>query len=663
MSEKFPLNDLLSPMNREERLKVQENWMRITRYLNNLQGQVNLVSGDFDLAETISQIDSAVENANTAINSFAHRGEWTATTQYYKNNTVTVSGSSYRALEDNIDIPVTNTSAWVLEAQKGEQGPQGPQPPLVNSFDSESTTEGVTAAKAKELNDKVTTVTEQLEQTTQELGQKANVSYVNQQVQASNLAYKESYATLSALQAAYPTGNQYNHVVLADGMIYTWSNNTWVNTQIQGNGTGIANNTISKEKLTHDITAGIADIVDLEDYLYAVTDKDGRLSEFVLSLEGKVPADILQAWKERMGLDKVLTEDGEISIEAITNLKIALNVLSTEFEIDSTLNPDIQWGITDKEGRLSELTLNSEGQIPSWVLNAWKARMEVSSQNSGEIVAWGDSLTAWGGYDTSYIAEVGRLSGRTVHNNGVGGEPSNTIAARQGGLVMMVNNITIPASASERVVIATANSLLTDNTGKTVSVLRQGTGGINPCYIKGVKGNLSVSQSSASSNDYTLYFQRETNGNAVVINRSTPIITDGSLKRRNDIMVIFIGQNGGYTDDNELISQIKAMVDFNTATRKEYVVLGLTSSSASHRAPLEKAMTQAFGRRYINLRAYLSTYGMEDLGLTPTQNDLSAMEQGNVPPSMLLDTVHHTDATRQLIGRLVYERMIELGIL
>ena len=65
---------------------------------------------------------------------------------------------------------------------------------------------------------------------------KASTSYVDTKTQANNLAYKESYATLSALQTAYPTGDTFNHVVLADGMIYTYANSAWTNTNVVANG-------------------------------------------------------------------------------------------------------------------------------------------------------------------------------------------------------------------------------------------------------------------------------------------------------------------------------------------------------------------------------------------------------------------------------------------
>lgn len=65
-------------------------------------------------------------------------------------------------------------------------------------------------------------------------------------IQQLSLNFKESYQTLSALQTAYPNGDNANHVVLADNMIYTYKNG-WISTGIQANGTGIADNSV-KEK-------------------------------------------------------------------------------------------------------------------------------------------------------------------------------------------------------------------------------------------------------------------------------------------------------------------------------------------------------------------------------------------------------------------------------
>ena len=86
-------------------------------------------------------------------------------------------------------------------------------------------------------------------ETTAQLAQKANQTYVDSKVQEISLSYKESYDTLALLQVAYPTGDVYNHTVLSDGMIYTYANDTWTSTGIQANGTGIAPTSVSPYQL------------------------------------------------------------------------------------------------------------------------------------------------------------------------------------------------------------------------------------------------------------------------------------------------------------------------------------------------------------------------------------------------------------------------------
>ena len=57
-----------------------------------------------------------------------------------------------------------------------------------------------------------------------------------------------------------------------------------------------------------------------------------------------------------------------------------------------------------------------------------------------------------------------------------------------------------------------------------------------------------------------------------------------------------------------------------------------------------------------------SCYGLDDLGLTATQEDLSAISEGRLPPQLLTDNVHYTTQVRQLIGDLIFRRCRELNI-
>lgn len=283
---------------------------------------------------------------------------------------------------------------------------------------------------------------------------------------------------------------------------------------------------------------------------------------------------------------------------------------------------------------------------------------EIKNNSSNEIVCWGDSLTAMGGW-TNKLAE---LSGMTVINAGVGGETSATIMARQGANCMLVNNITIPSDTTAVQIATRTEKIMTFNGKYALPLLQGGSSTINPCYIKGIKGTLSWTGSSYNDMTGVWNFTRTTAGEEVIINRPTPIITNYmKIKRTPKLMIIFIGQNGGWDTVESLIEQHKLMIDY--ANNPEYFVLGLSSGTATERAEYEKAMKNAFGRRFFSLREYLSQYGIDDLGLTPTDEDTAAMEEGKVPPQLLIDSVHYSTDTRSLIGKLIYDKLVELNIL
>ena len=272
------------------------------------------------------------------------------------------------------------------------------------------------------------------------------------------------------------------------------------------------------------------------------------------------------------------------------------------------------------------------------------------------IVCWGDSLTAGGGWTT----KLQELSGMTVYNAGTGGENVRTITARQGADVIMVNDVTIPATSTP-VTLATYASPFKTALGYTATPLLQGGAHVNPVKLGGIEGTLRWTGSSYSDTSGTWTFTRSEAGEQVVINRPTALTTAYDREKNSPhLMVIFMGQNGGYSDNEELVNLHRLMIAH--ANAKHVIVLGLSSGSATSRAEYEAAMKKAFGRYFISLREYLSQYGLADAGLTPTTADTTAMMGGTVPPQLLADNVHYTDATKTVIGNLIYKRCCELGI-
>lgn len=296
--------------------------------------------------------------------------------------------------------------------------------------------------------------------------------------------------------------------------------------------------------------------------------------------------------------------------------------------------------------------------------------INISKINGKETVnCWGDSLTRGVGVGDSYSKAFpyvlhGLLDGRKVTNCGVGGENTINIASRQGGLPNIVKPFTIPANASK------AEVKLTNIYGDSTGILLQGgsaldpttdkyvmTAQINPCSINGVEGTLTYENGK-------YYFSRSENGESVIVSRPTPLITYAMKSMRDNINIIWIGTNGGFTTSTELIECIDTMIDYMSPINKKYIVIGihhLVSTVTETFEQLEKNMTLHFGRHYINQRKYVIEYGLSDAGITPTIEDTEAISQGKIPPSLLSDVVHYNDKGYDIIANLVAERGKELG--
>ena len=317
-----------------------------------------------------------------------------------------------------------------------------------------------------------------------------------------------------------------------------------------------------------------------------------------------------------------------------------------------------------------ELYLN-EFPTQTYPLVVNKIEIFIVSKIHGKetVNCWGDSLTRGVGVGSSYSKAFpyvlyGLLDGREVINCGVGGENTINIASRQGGLSNIVKPFTIPSNASKVEVKLTniyggstgillqGGSALDPTTGKYVM-----TAQINPCSINGVEGTLTYENGK-------YYFSRSENGESVIVSRPTPLITYAMKSMRDNINIIWIGTNGGFTTSAELIECIEAMIDYMSPINKKYIVIGvhhLVSTVTETFETIEKNMAMHFGRRYINQREYMIEYGLSDAGITPTNEDTAAISQGKIPPSLLYDDVHYNDKGYNIIANLVVERGKELG--
>lgn len=310
-----------------------------------------------------------------------------------------------------------------------------------------------------------------------------------------------------------------------------------------------------------------------------------------------------------------------------------------------------------------------EHDNPQWFSNRWDFTVETMEFTDGYVIAdelkgfdpnpkkriicWGDSLTAMGGWPEKLAA----LSGLEVKNCGTGGEGSTTITARQGADCIIIDNLTIPADKTAVKVTDYATRFTTYMGHVVAPLLQSGGHHVNPCMIGDVKGELKWTGSSYNDASGIWTFTRSESGEEIVIDRPTHLTTFADREYNNgyDIHVYFIGTNDGAFDVDTMIDRLRLMIDHSKT--HEYLVLGLTRIQSDGYKEKFKA---AFGRKWLDLHGYLVAYGLEDSEMPATAEDKAAMEADLVPPSLLMDPVHFTDKTRELIGIQVYNRMRDL---
>lgn len=348
-----------------------------------------------------------------------------------------------------------------------------------------------------------------------------------------------------------------------------------------------------------------------------------------------------------VGLNESATRTYEANIHWATIIKVDdYNERYDSLVIDN--NYLEQYVYVNDNGKISRL----QGEV---------SELQKYIKNQNIVDYWGDSLT-YGNQDGSGVTRATVLKqllgdSWTVNNYGSGGETSNTIACRQGGIHLVVQpDFTIPET------ITAVSIDIVDSEGNSVNLRSSITDttildSVNPVEINGVKGNLGQGSTFGAS-PYT--FTRLEAGDSVDVNRPTRVITKSmrELNNTNNVMIIWIGQNGGYDDVNTLISQINQMIKLNNTTN--YLVISLTSGG---KETINTVLNKEFGVKFIDARQYLIDYGLDDAGLTPTQKDLDNISNNLVPKSLLVDSdnVHFNKYGYTIIANLEYKRGKELG--
>ena len=67
------------------------------------------------------------------------------------------------------------------------------------------------------------------------------------------------------------------------------------------------------------------------------------------------------------------------------------------------------------------------------------------------------------------------------------------------------------------------------------------------------------------------------------------------------------------------------------------------------------------GNIFLDIRRYILDFGLDDMSITPTDEDIADIAEGEIPRSLLNDNVHFNEMGYELISRLVYQKGKELG--
>ncbi|MBR5515349.1 MAG: S-layer homology domain-containing protein [Clostridia bacterium] len=272
----------------------------------------------------------------------------------------------------------------------------------------------------------------------------------------------------------------------------------------------------------------------------------------------------------------------------------------------------------------------------------------VEAESSQRFVCWGDSLTVGSGL-TPFPALLQERFGIRAQNYGVGGEGSGSIAGRQGAKPIYVQPFTIPA-ASEAVEVQ-----MVDAYGEEIDIGYFGTSGLNPVEIGGVSGSYYYDQTNER-----FVFKRSQAGAEVKITQLTRVITSGMKNRReNDILILFLGTNNRYSTKNvdELIRIQEEMIKYSGS--KKYIIVGFTSKDyMSEVDEVNAVLKEYWGKHFVDLREYMMTEQcLIDCGITPTEDDLADLENGEIPSSLRTDSVHGNQHFYNIIADMIGDQV------
>jgi hypothetical protein len=261
---------------------------------------------------------------------------------------------------------------------------------------------------------------------------------------------------------------------------------------------------------------------------------------------------------------------------------------------------------------------------------------------SKTVVLVGDSLTALGSGYSNYF-----ISGRAnIIPVGKGGETTLHNLGRLGAIPFIINSeFTIPADTTP------VSISLSSSWNNTPSIPLTDVG-MNDCYVRGIKGTITIVAGVSCT------FTRLVSGSAVDVKIGEMLIPYSAINYNNQSIILWMGQNGGWTNADDLVAQFEAVARWSTNGKYLFITSHINTSDE-----IETKMLKKFGKNYFNMRQWSVNYGLEESGIAPVQADVDAIALGNCPPSLLSDGTHFITAAKQAQASIINRISDTIGVI
>lgn len=298
---------------------------------------------------------------------------------------------------------------------------------------------------------------------------------------------------------------------------------------------------------------------------------------------------------------------------------------------------------------------SGEGLTPQHVLDGWAERLP--GLGFPILAGWGDSMTTdHGALNNAQIALVAADLGVGVYDGGWSGHTPTEIAFRAGALPvhLTVSGGTIPASGT---VAATVTPTLGWWHFKSI-----------PASVMTADGaviSILLKHASDAPGDAPVWTVEQVAGTtpARVLDGSRIVYT--TPKRAMQYPAIYwVGRND--PDEERVLDALEAMVATHRDPGDRLLILPIFnrinspegSASYIRDMAINAKIRERWPHYFFDSRRRLIDYGLQILGMTPTAEDVAAIAEDRIPPSLMLDITHLNVPGRRAHSRILATEII-----